>query len=280
MGLDSGFGCIPSIVELGKPGWYATAVIKKKAYWPAGTDGQKVMDEMSMKPVGSVRVRKGTMDGQPFYLAAMADSKHTSLMLSNWTTTQPTGPVKKRRVGAALIPLQLREYQQYYYYCRHAVDDNNNNRQGTIPFEESFSPKRWDLRQFGFILALCVTNAMLGYNSMVIAKQGKKALSNAEFRRMLAEEMLKVTVDQSGSPEDANGTPGGRKRRRVSQDHKLKRLKTGNGKWQGHRWSTAKQAYQKYRCCGDGCTALIRTYCACDKSLMLCTDCYAKHVFK
>ena len=51
-----------------------------------------------------------------------------------------------------------------YYFGRHAFDDNNNNRQGCLSCEEVFQMKDWAMRQFGFIIALCQTNAFLAYN--------------------------------------------------------------------------------------------------------------------
>ena len=110
-----------------------------------------MLDEMAGKDVGTIRVREGTKDGSKVWIAAMADSKHTAIMGNTWSTTFEKGRKRKRRVGGDLVEISYGEYQHYYYYGRHAVDDNNNNRQGVLPYEEAYSTKRWDLRQFGFV---------------------------------------------------------------------------------------------------------------------------------
>lgn len=157
---------------------------------------------MQGKEVGAVRVREGEKDGQWFYLGAMADSKHTSLMLNSWGTTTREGPIKKRRVGQDLVTMQHPQYLHIYYQARHAVDDNNNNRQGVLAFEESFAPKRWDLRQLGFVIALALTNSLLAYNSFVREKKGQPPMSNAQFRRELAREMVEYYSQEEKVAQD------------------------------------------------------------------------------
>ena len=69
---------------------------------------------------------------------ALADSLHTSLMLTNWSTTRKDGKAKKRRVGGELVQFQYGEVMNNYYFGSHAVDDNNNDPQGCLSFEEFF----------------------------------------------------------------------------------------------------------------------------------------------
>ena len=196
--LDSGFGYLPCLQALKGKGLYSTCVIKKHAYWPAGTEGNKLLEEMSGREVGSIRIREGVKDGCRVWIAAMADSKHTAIMANTWSTTLEKGDKRKRRVGGNLVDISYGEYQHYYYYGRHAVDDNNNNRQGVLPFEEAYQPKRWDLRQFGFVCALAMTNSHLAYNYFVRHKNGDEPWSKAEFTRELARGL----VQSGGNPNE------------------------------------------------------------------------------
>lgn len=237
--------------------------------WNANT-----IDDLHGKPVGTVRVRKGTVEGLNFHLSAMADSKHTAIYLTNWGTTTKTGPKKKRRVGNSLVEIQYPEYVHYYYFARHAVDDNNNNRQGSLSFEETFNPKRWDLRQFGFIIALALANSMLAYNKFVRQTINQEPLSNAEFRRVLTREMIAWVEEQQTADDMQNRTV----KRRKTSACELKHLEKHKGKWLHGGFRTTLDPYPKYKCSGPSCQRLIRTYCSCDPTTIVCVQCWAEHL--
>ena len=229
------------------------------------------MQSLQQAPLGSVKVRNGKSDGCDFYIGGFADSKCVSIMLNSWATTRREGPAKKRRVGGSLFDVEYTEYQKWYYYARHAVDDNNNNRQGSLSFEEAFGCKDWGMRQFAFIAALAQVNALLAYNYFVRHKiQGNKPLSKAEFTRMLCKEMLENQLAQTeAEPNQNNNREAG---------HALKKIPTGHLKWNGEQYPKSKQPYQKYPCSTSGCKAWVRTYCACNPRISLCTLCYAQHI--
>ena len=52
--MDSGFGYIPSVVQLQNKGLYSTTVIKKKAAWPKHSRGAEAIEEMQGKEVGTI----------------------------------------------------------------------------------------------------------------------------------------------------------------------------------------------------------------------------------
>ena len=278
--MDSGFGCIPSVVHLCQKGLFSTTVIKKDAHWPKYTKAQEAIDEMQGEDVGTIQVRRGeyTIGNETHLLhtVALADSLHTSLMVTNWGTTLREGEAKKQRVGGELVTFQYRQIHNAYYYGRLAVDDNNNNRQGCLSLEEVFVPKEWEMRQFGFVLALVQTNTFLVFNHLR-AKNGLVELSKAEFVRELCQEMIENAVyrQTKADSEDKEEEVSGKRRKRV-EEHELCKIPAGFGKWNSTRFWPMKQNYQKYRC-SYGYGAMIRTYCVCDKSLMLCTECYSVH---
>jgi len=234
--------------------------------------------DMQGRDVGSVRVLLGKCGDEKLYLAATADSKHVSLMLNTCFTTNRHGPNKKRRVGDRLITFQMPEYLHYYYSARHAVDDNNNIRQGSVPFEETFRPDRWDLRQLGFIIALSLANSQLASNHFVQAKCGMPKLSGAEFRRIVAEEILEWCEGQREVSSPGEGAQRSSARRASSVQHALCHIPKGRGKHTATAFKNTKSEYPKYTCTGDGCKKKIRTYCSCDKTRTLCADCFAEHV--
>ena len=137
VGLDSGFGDIPAAVKLLKHGLYCTAQIKKKAYWPAGTKAQEMIQELAGKEVGTIMCREGSKGGENFWISGLADSKHISIMLNMWGTSIRDGKWKYRRVGGQLIKFRYGQNGVVYYACRHGVDDNNN-RMGRLSFEFFF----------------------------------------------------------------------------------------------------------------------------------------------
>ncbi len=129
---------------------------------------------------------------------AMADSKHMSIMANTWSTTIPAAK-RKRRVGGQLVEINYSEYMNWYYFGRHSVDDNNNNRQGRLSFEETFTPARWDLCQFGFMIGLVQVNAMLAYNFFNRHALNLAASTKAEFTQSLAKDLLyneEFTIEQ------------------------------------------------------------------------------------
>ena len=244
--------------------------------------------------MGAIRVRRGVHADWPkceVWIGAMVDSKHIGIMANTWSTTLPMGDAKKRRVGMDLVDMQYREFQHWYYYGRHAVDDNNNNRQGCLSFEESYCGKRWDLRQFGFIIALAQVNAMLSYN--YFKRKDKEKVSKAEFVRMLARDLIYnrereyLWVD---SPQRTatrrhcrpttipNGCSYASVTSKVARaGHELLRLDKNRGKWNGNEFPVITSDYSKCNC-SMKCGMTTRTFCSCDNTYMLCVQCYGEHI--
>ena len=59
MMVGSGFGYVPSVVQIKKRGLFAPTVINKKAHWPKHTEAQEVIDEMKGQDVGTIRAQEG-----------------------------------------------------------------------------------------------------------------------------------------------------------------------------------------------------------------------------
>ena len=57
--LDSGFCVLKAIIELRKIGIFASAVIKKRKYWPKLIPGDKIKEHFKNCIVGDVDARSG-----------------------------------------------------------------------------------------------------------------------------------------------------------------------------------------------------------------------------
>ena len=87
--LDSGFCVLKGIVELKKRGIYASALIKKRKYWPKYIKRDIIRQHFDDKTVGDCDSWKGNMDQVPFYVYAMKEPDYVmSLMLTYGTNLQ------------------------------------------------------------------------------------------------------------------------------------------------------------------------------------------------
>ena len=277
--LDSGFGFLPVVSALKATGLFATAVIKKRRYWPKGVPGAAILGHMQGKTVGTQQVYKGA-DASPcsgLWLGCMADSKHTSVMCNTWATTNETGRVKRRRVGTGLVEFKYAEYQHVYYKGRNAVDAHNQVRQGVLSLEGISGLKSWAARQFMFMLAVVETNALLGYNYFVHEPAGHDKLPKAVFRLRLAKRLVR-NPELAGDAADA--AAAGAAAADVAADgsyvHTLKKVPKGRGRFRDGRFPTISTAYAKWPC--TFCENLVRTYCACDRTTIVCSICFHKHM--
>ena len=66
-----------------------------------------MVNETQGKEFGTTRVSKGTSingsNANNLHLVALEDSKHASMMITNWSTTIRNVDTKKRRVGSYLV---------------------------------------------------------------------------------------------------------------------------------------------------------------------------------
>ena len=66
--LDSGFCVLKGIVELCKKGAFASALIKKRRYWPKYIRGDKVKEHFNDKEVGDADSWGGKLEDIPFHV--------------------------------------------------------------------------------------------------------------------------------------------------------------------------------------------------------------------
>ena len=90
--MDSGFGVLQGIAELGKRGLYASALIKKRRYWPKHVNGDAIKAHFEDKNVGDVDAWKGVLDGVPLHIFAMKEPDYVMSIMANYGTLNEASP--------------------------------------------------------------------------------------------------------------------------------------------------------------------------------------------
>jgi hypothetical protein len=88
--LDSGFCVLQRLVELKKIGVFASAVIKKRRYWPKYVPGDSIDDRMKDKEIGDVNAFNGALDGVPYNIMCMKYVDYTMKLMLTYGSTLPT----------------------------------------------------------------------------------------------------------------------------------------------------------------------------------------------
>ena len=82
--LDSCFCVLLGLIALLNVGIYASAVVKKRRYWPAFVDGDEIKDHMAGKEIRSFDCQHGTLNGKEFCLFAMKENKYSMILMSTY----------------------------------------------------------------------------------------------------------------------------------------------------------------------------------------------------
>ena len=146
--LDSGFCVLKGIVELKKRGVYASALIKKRKYWPKYIKGDAIRDHFTDKNVGDCDSWKGSMEEVPFHVYAMKEPDYVMSLMSTYGTNQRSGKETTREWvdGSGNSQKHKFNYPEVvgnHFLYRHSVDDHNNKRHSPISLEVVWATKYW-----------------------------------------------------------------------------------------------------------------------------------------
>ena len=112
--LCSGFVHIATVLESIKKELSSETLIKKKMFWPKHAKAQ------------TASVRKGASiygsSANDLNLVALADIKHASMMLTNWSTTIRNEDAKKRRLGSDVVGIKHGECQTIQWMIITIID--------------------------------------------------------------------------------------------------------------------------------------------------------------
>lgn len=273
--MDSGFCVLQSLLMLASRGVYASAVIKKRRFWPKHINGDEIDKHFEGKEVGSVDALPGSMFHRRFHVFCMKEEDYVMKIMSTYGALKQIEEGKTQR---SVTENGQRVNKSFYYTepffnhfkFRHQVDDHNNLRHSPISLEESISTKDWKIRVFMFILALVEVNARLA----VAYFTKNQTMNQLDFRRALSKELLEYSYSLSGS--------GREKRKRDSRVcASLCGVETAPphaSSWTGTEWQFLSSKYGQHVCRTIKCKKRIRTYCRCMIGHWMCPPCIGIHI--
>ena len=94
--LGSGFCVLKGIVELQKKGVFASALIKKRRYWPKFIKGDDVKAHFADREVGAVNVWQGQLYDVKFHVSCMKEPDYVISLMKTYGTTELMGEARPR----------------------------------------------------------------------------------------------------------------------------------------------------------------------------------------
>jgi Transposase IS4 len=272
--MDSGFCVLKALIELYNQGIFGSAVIKKRRFWPKYIDGDAIDKRFEDRNVGTVEDHPGTLGGVPFKVFVLKEEDYSmKLMATYGARTEVDGGATQRSITTwsgekATVTFKYMEPFFNHFKYRHQVDDHNNMRHSPISLEESLSTKDWKIRVFSFILAIVEVNARLAFCRWISTN---KSVTQLEFRRLLAKELLELSFR-------ARGRPRQRLDAMVRSNCGEEMAPKYAGAWTGKEWKKLSTMYPQHVCKTLNCNRRIRTYCRCNVGYWMCSTCIGIHI--
>lgn len=270
--LDSGFCVVKGLIELQKKGVFASALIKKRRYWPKYVDGNAIKAHFNDKEVGDTDALKCSLDSLEYHVFAMKEPNYVSMLMSTYGTLDRSGGKTTKRAWKdensvrREATFRYPEVQNNHFLYRHYVDDHNSKRMDPISLEETWNTTRWPCCVYSFLLAITEVNVFLcdknhngAYHSSYIA-----------FRKQFAKELIfnEYLVPEGESPRRTSA------RRAHLHTHELLTLPPNKKFRQDGAMVHSDTTYAQRKC---ACGNRVRTYCKCSPGLHRCAECYALH---
>ena len=284
--LDSGFCVLKGLIELRKVGVFASAVIKKRRYWPKDVPGDVMNERVNDRGLGYADSVKGTQDNIPYNLFMMKDKNFIMKLMSTYggLTMKPDQKKTYRwykgetpQSDASVKTFKYPEPFANHYLYRHCVDDHNNLRHSVPSIEGTMVTHRWEFRVFSFLLAISEVNTYLAMKHFVW--KDKEFHTLHQFRRKLA--LSLIHNEHIVQYKDGSNSANKRRRRDKTSatDHSLLSAPPHAKKFLTKKWDlSSKSAYQQFTCKMDKCTNKTRYYCACHIGHWMCKYCHPVHV--
>ena len=273
--LDSGFCVLAALIALKNVGIYATAVIKKRRYWPRYVAGDVIDDHMKEKKIGETSSVRGILDRIPYNIFAMKEPDYIMKLMSTYGSLVVKGNVKNnvRIVDGVKHVFQYQEPFSNHFLYRHVVDDHNNHRHSHPSIEETWVTHRWPIRVFSFILAISEVNTWLAFRYFVWGPQKiAKFPTIHNFRRRLAMNLINNRWIVESAEQRSS-------RKRKLETHSFCTAPPHAKNFCSGNWDvSAKSKYQQYHCKTNQCSKQVRSYCSCRVGHWMCQSCHQCHV--
>ena len=155
--LNLGFCVLNAIVELRKKGVFASALIKKRCYWPKYIPGEK--------EIGATDSWTGKMDDVPYHVFSMKESDYVMSLMSTYGTNKWCGQEvhhdwKENGIKKSTT-FRYPEVVDNHFKYRHYVDDHNGKQHSPTSMEVVWATKHWSNRVFAFLLSISEVNCWL-----------------------------------------------------------------------------------------------------------------------
>ena len=276
MVMDSAFCILEGLASLARVGVFATAVAKKRAYWPRGLPGEDIYREVATQklPVGSLHTARRVLNSDgtlvPMNLYCVPHPDYTLILASTYGSGNPVQTFDMRLRDGRSVRVERNVPLQHYYHARHAVDDNNHTRQGQFGgLERAWGPKKPALRHLAFFLAVAEANAVRFWNYM----HPSQRMTHKEFQAHWCHRMIREFEQPSPQPRS------GRSRRITAHQFEPRAPPGTCADGVIRKGKTINQQYRRVVCRGKRCSARVRSRCSCSATLWLCHACWLEHVF-
>ena len=280
--LDSGFCVLDAILKLRSRGVYASAVIKKRRYWPKHIKGDEIERHMKDKNIGDIDVINGNINDIAYKVFCLKDAGYVMKLKSTYGTdlVNENDELNKRVQDGNSITFKYTETFSNHYKFRHAVDDHNKLRHALPSIENTWYTHRWSSRVFSFLLAISEVNAFQAFKYFIWSKFNIPKLTLLKFRRKLAMQLIENTI-RKGELEQINNVSNNRRNKKRKPCHSTHYLLTAPNHasfFSNDTWvCTSKTKYPQYKCKTPGCQTRVRSYCSCHVGYWLCRPCHSKH---
>ena len=277
--MDSGFCVLKALIKLASVGVFASAVIKKRRYWPKNIAGDAMDTHFEGNEVGTTDSLPGILDGVPFRVYCMKEEDYVMKLMATYGALRPIEEGKTQRSVTGRngqrenVSFHYTEPFYNHFKYRHQVDDHNNLRHSPISLEESINTKDWKLRVFTFVLALIEVNARLAF-AYFTQRDDAAPLSQLEFCRKLAKELLALSHTVNTGERNKSKRRSGL----VSSICGVETAPPYAGSWTGTKWEFLTSKYPQHVCRTLGCQKRIRTYCKCMMGNWMCPTCIGIHI--
>ena len=273
--MNSALCGVATMLEMRRRGVFAATVVQKRRGWPRNLDGVgDLVETLKTKPVGELHARKGlsTADQLPIAHFLVNYGPCVAQFVSTYGC-DVLGEEQRRvrlRTDGRVIAYRRNAVIDQHYQARLAVGLHNSVCQEQCrALEQTWASRKWPVRQLAFVVSAALVNAYFIYVHFC----GQDRISFHAFRLMVMVELVEAEKAR-GKEHSGRLMRPSRSAEGAVLEHRLVRLNHYEGATPGKR--TAKK-YQQQRCRGRKCNALTRTYCACDRRLLLCFQCFGVH---
>ena len=145
--LDSGFCVLRAIIELKKRRVFASALIKKRKYWPKYIHGDSIDAHFNDKQIGKADSLPEQMHNIPFHIFGMKEPDYVMKLMSTYGTNElqmdhPTQQIYTEKNKEVKKEFHYPEVVSNHFKYRHSVDDHNAKRHSPICLEHVWATRQ------------------------------------------------------------------------------------------------------------------------------------------